>query len=97
MNLEKPKKPIGYAITLDGEVVALCRDLGEAMETLAEKIDEGYECVGIERLDSLWAYLDRYASFENYSDAWVAEVITRQATLLHKGANRKDFYITENK
>lgn len=94
MNLEKPKKPIGYAISLDGEVVALCRDLNETMETLVEKIDEGYECVGVERLDSLWSYLDRYASFENYSDEWVAEVITRQATLLQKTASKKEFTIT---
>ncbi len=41
MELEKPKKPIGYAIMLDNEAVALCRDLNEAMETLIEKMDEG--------------------------------------------------------
>jgi len=78
----KNKKPAGYAINVEGNTVALARTLDEAMDIAGMELEAGFEKVEIEAMTTNWQYIARYASFEDFDDEWVNEIILAEARRL---------------
>lgn len=78
----KNKKPAGYAINIEGNTVALARTLDEAMDIAGMELEAGFKTVEIETMTTNWQYIARYASFEDFDDEWVNEIILAEARRL---------------
>ena len=76
------KKPAGYAINVDGSTVAMARTIEEAMGVAQMELEAGMKRVEIETMETNWAYIERYASFEDFDDEWVNEIIKHEALRL---------------
>ena len=76
------KQPAGYAINVDGSTVAMARTIEEAMGVAQMELEAGMKRDEIETMETNWAYIERYASFEDFDDEWVNEIIKHEALRL---------------
>lgn len=60
----------------------MARTIEEAMGVAQMELEAGMKRVEIETMETNWAYIERYASFEDFDDEWVNEIIKHEALRL---------------